>query len=436
MAFLKRLSRLRRDTRGNALALCAAALPLMIGGAGLAIDSVQISLAKRELQRAADSAAMAGAYTTNVNAEATAANRLAEARLSVARDLQVNNDTPLSTPAVVQNSPATGRFAADALAVRVQLRANRSLSFLSFFEATPAALTVEATATTVRDGNFCLLALENSTTVPGITVGGSARINVGCGIATNSRAPAAITATGSSSVTANPVSAVGGIPAGNFNASDRLPNSPVQVDPYARIPAPNPTNCRAPPTNLTALTTTTPGYNSTDRSFCFRGLSITSAVTMNFDEPTILYIDGSGGGNNGGGLTIGPHGSITGRNVTIVLTTTSSNPSSVATFGMNSGSVINMTAPTSGPYAGLLMYEDRRAPFRTTQFNGNSGSVLNGALYFPSGRFYYNGTADMTASCLQMIAKQLDFNSGIIGNTCPANGPTRNFQGSFVRLVA
>jgi Flp pilus assembly protein TadG len=432
MAFLKRLSRLRRDTRGNALALCAAALPLMIGGAGLAIDTVRISLAKRELQRAADSAAMAGAYTTNVNAEATAADRLAQARLSVARDLVVNNDARLSAAAVVQNSPATGAFAADALAVRVQLRSDQNLSFLSFFDDTPAALTVEATATTVRDGNFCLLALENSTTVSGITVGGSARINVGCGIATNSRAPAAITATGSSSVTANPVSAVGGIPAGNFNASDRLPNSPVQVDPYAKVPAPTPSNCRAPPNNLTALTTTSPGYNSTDRSFCFRGLSITSAVTMNFAEPTILYIDGS----SGGGLSIGPHGSITGRNVTIVLTTTSSNAASVATFGMNSGSVINMTAPTSGPYAGLLMYEDRRAPYRTTQFNGNSGSILNGALYFPSGRFYYNGTADMTASCLQMIARVLDFNSGIIGNTCPANGPTRNFQGSFVRLVA
>jgi len=426
MAFLKRLSRIRRDTRGNALAMCAAALPLMIGGAGLAIDTVTISLAKRELQRAADSAAMAGAYTTNVNAEALPADRLAQARLSVDRDLVVNNDARLSAAAVVQNSPATGAFAADALAVRVQLTSTPKLNFLSFFDSTPAAVTVEATATTVRDGNFCLLALEDSTITAGITVGGSARINIGCGMATNSRAAAAITATGSSNVTANPVSAVGGIPAGNFTTSDRLPNSPVQVDPYARIPAPNPTNCRAPPNNLTNLATTSPGYNSTDRSFCFRGLNITSAVTMNFAEPTVLYIDGS----SGGGLNIGPHGSITGRNVTIVLTTTSSNPATVATFGMNSGSVINMTAPTSGSYAGLLMYEDRRAPYRTTQFNGNSGSILNGALYFPSGRFFYNGT-----SCLQLIARVLDFNSGVIGNNCPATGPTRNFQGSVVRLV-
>jgi uncharacterized membrane protein len=430
------LSALRRDVRGNALALGAAALPLLIGGAGLALDTVTISLVKRELQRAADSAAIAGAYSANHNSSAATATRTTLVNNAVTRDLAVNNEASLSAAAVVQNAPLTGTYAGDTLAVRVQLRSNLSMSFLSLFDPTPVAIEVEATATTMRDGDMCLLALEDSATVPGVTVGGSARINVGCGIATNSRAPAAITATGSSLVTANPLSAVGGIPAGNFSTSERYPNSSVQIDPFANIPAPSPTNCRNPPTTLTALTTSTVGYNSADRSFCFNGLSVDSPITMNFAEPTILYINGAGGGNSGGGLSIGPHGSITGTNVTIVLTTTNSNPSSVATFNMNSSSVINMTAPATGPYAGLLIYEDRRAPYRTTQFNGNSGSILNGALYFPSGRFYFNGTADMSASCLQLVAKQLDFNAGTIGNNCPTGGPTRNFKGSLVRLVA
>ena len=94
-----------------------------------------------------------------------------------------------------------------------------------------------------------------------------------------------------------------------------------------------------------------------------------------------------------------------------------------------------LTAPASGPYKGILMYEDRRAPSRTTQFNGNSGSVLNGAFYFPSARFFYNGAATMAASCLQMVALRLDFNSGRVGNECPETGTTRNFKGSYVRLV-
>src|SRR5512133_3551477 len=51
-----------RDKRGNALVIAGAALPLVIGSAGLASDTIQWVLWKRQLQRAADSAAIAGVY--------------------------------------------------------------------------------------------------------------------------------------------------------------------------------------------------------------------------------------------------------------------------------------------------------------------------------------------------------------------------------------
>ena len=56
------LKRLWRDRRGNSLAIAGAALPLVLGSAGLASDTIQWTLWKRQLQRAADSAAMAGVY--------------------------------------------------------------------------------------------------------------------------------------------------------------------------------------------------------------------------------------------------------------------------------------------------------------------------------------------------------------------------------------
>jgi Flp pilus assembly protein TadG len=58
----KFLKKLLRDRRGNALIIAGAALPLIIGAAGLATDTVQWALWKRQLQRAADSAALAGVY--------------------------------------------------------------------------------------------------------------------------------------------------------------------------------------------------------------------------------------------------------------------------------------------------------------------------------------------------------------------------------------
>ena len=65
IAFMKSLW---RDRRGNALVIAAAALPLVLGSAGLASDTIQWALWKRQLQRAADSAALAGVYA-KVHAE-------------------------------------------------------------------------------------------------------------------------------------------------------------------------------------------------------------------------------------------------------------------------------------------------------------------------------------------------------------------------------
>jgi len=56
------LKKLWRDRRGNALVIAAAALPLVVGSAGLASDTIQWVVWKRQLQKAADSAALAGVY--------------------------------------------------------------------------------------------------------------------------------------------------------------------------------------------------------------------------------------------------------------------------------------------------------------------------------------------------------------------------------------
>ena len=105
MGFWKRLRTLIRNESGNTLAIGAAAMPIIIGAAALAVDTVHISLAKRELQRAADSAAIAGVWAINHNPTSTGSARATFARNGVTRDLQVNNDETLSSAAVVENAP-------------------------------------------------------------------------------------------------------------------------------------------------------------------------------------------------------------------------------------------------------------------------------------------------------------------------------------------
>ncbi len=84
IAFVKRL---REDRRGNVLAIVGAALPLLVGAAGLATDTIEWVLWKRQLQRAADSAALAGVYTRIANDDETAVEG------AVDTDLTLNHHT-------------------------------------------------------------------------------------------------------------------------------------------------------------------------------------------------------------------------------------------------------------------------------------------------------------------------------------------------------
>src|SRR5579884_2048156 len=59
--------RLWKNNRGNALLIAGAALPMIVGAAGLATDTIQWTLWKRQLQRAADSAAIAAVYDRQAN---------------------------------------------------------------------------------------------------------------------------------------------------------------------------------------------------------------------------------------------------------------------------------------------------------------------------------------------------------------------------------
>src|SRR5687768_5615897 len=105
IAFLRSLW---RDRRGNALVIAAAALPLVLGSAGLASDTIEWALWKRQLQRAADSAAMAGVYSI---VQLEGAN--SGVQNAVTRDLEVNSHVGITTTKDVTSSPSVGAYTSD-----------------------------------------------------------------------------------------------------------------------------------------------------------------------------------------------------------------------------------------------------------------------------------------------------------------------------------
>jgi len=194
------LRTLLADTRGNVLVLSALAMPLMIGAAGLAMDTV-LTLIQRQMQRQADSAALAGALARAQGAAAASA-----ANSSITRDRQVS----LSKTPVIENAPTAGSYAGNTGAVRVIIESTQTQVFSDMFRRKPPTLRVEATAASMTNGNYCVVSLEKSSAV-GVTMQGSAGIDMGCGLATNSKGVPAVTTGGASTVKVSHVAAVGGL---------------------------------------------------------------------------------------------------------------------------------------------------------------------------------------------------------------------------------
>ncbi len=406
--------RLARDQRGNILLITAAAIPVLIGAAGLATDTVQWTLWKRQLQRQADSAALAGAFARAQGASASA---------SATADINRTTEFTLYGSPLIENGPTTGAYAGDSRAVRVVLQIQRRLPFAGIFQATAPVIEAEATAAVLSNGNYCVISLE-STNTTGVTFSGNTNLNMGCGIATNSSGSAAVSAGGSSSIIATPVAAVGGIVQNsNFVSPTTFqPYSIPQLDPFASLPTPTlPASCSGK-VNVGSQESQTisPG--------CYRGMEIKGTLNL---SPGIYYINGSS-------IDIGGQSIINGTGVTIILTSenAATNPSTIATVSINAGATVNLTAPTSGTYKGVLFYQDRRAPYAINRFNGNSSSTYEGAIYMPKQMVEWTGTAGMNVNCLQIVSRRATFSGNSnISNSCPPGSGGSSFQGTRVLLV-
>lgn len=410
---------LLRCKRGNALILVAVTSPLLVAAAAIGLDTIQLSLAKQTLQRSADSAATAGAFALLQNRTPTAAAN------AVDRDLTLNNKITLSAPRVVQNSPQSGPMTGDMGAVRVVLTAKRAVPFMSFFTGDEGAdIQVEATAAAVPTGNYCVVSLETGAAT-GIEFGGGSAFNFGCGLATNSTGSSAIWVHGSPKVTVSTVAAPGGVPpATSFLGSPTvIPNSRPLADPFANLPHPE-----LPVTCNDKLTIDDSGDHTVEPG-CYDGMDLKKGnITLNAGT---YYI-------NGDTLSFGSKATVTGNGVTFVLTSRNavSDPDSIASLDTSGGPEINLTAPTTGDYAGLVIYQDRRAPDQDVKINGNADSVLDGAIYMPTQTVTFNGGAGMIVRCLRLVTLRAKFTgSADVVNTCPANAPIRGFAGLTIRLV-
>jgi len=401
------LKKIWRDRRGNALVIAGAALPLIVGSAGLATDTIEWSLWKRQLQRAADSAALAGMYAELQGKALDNCSTFSSATYAkpIGYDVRKNDDSGITTSCTASNPPKTGSYTGDSRAVQVTLTGSRALSFSGMFMSSPPTITASATATLVDTGKFCLVTLNNTST-PGITMGGNSSATFGCGAISNSTGSSSITSNGNSySFTADPVASVGGMPTSITGSTDLEPYHTPEPDPFAgkystSIPAG--TNCKTFNQN-TYTTTTGTGQNKVTVNHlysyetkpggggtCYSDFSPSGNGTYYMDAGTYYLYN----------TDFNPGGTVTliGTNVTIILTGTA--PGAVTLSG---NQTIQLSANPTGAYAKMLFIQAPGAASGST-INGTSSSSFDGGMYFPSTNVTFNGTSGAMTKCAMVVS--------------------------------
>lgn len=461
--------KLRKDRRGNVLAITAAFLPVIVGAAGLATDTIQWTLWRRQLQRAADSAAFAGVYDRAANNGATA-----NVPTAVCRDLAVNLHTWMG---LLGTSPCTGAVGSyaelntDASSnafvtnrVMVRLQVQKPLPFSSMFMSTAPVIQASATAGSVRaGGNPCMLALSSTGTA--INNSGNAKVTAPtCIFYSDSSSSNSAAAGGNSKVKAKAIAGVGGIASSNnWQVDQYLPYSPSLPDPLAppssTAVTPDVSDMKCAGHYVTSgggpNATTTWVYDDLDYNTnmatatylgsdglphtganCWKSISIGSSrsftVPSTYSGP--IYV-------NGGSVNF--QGDFTCTACAIVLTNKDPTSTTIGGMDTNSQAKVNITAPTSGTYNGIAIYQDRRAPGgNVDKINGGSNNQINGVVYFPKDTLWLNGTGDTVSLCSMFIANKLNFNG--TGNIAISSAEDTSCSGvnlprgtiTIVRLVA
>jgi hypothetical protein len=399
------------------LIISAAVMPLFVAAAAFAVDTIQISVWNRQMQRAADSAALAGAFALTQSSDPDGEVEFTVD--AVHRDLDENYFPTLSQAELVDIGPRLGYDRT----VRVRLTTQPVVPFIGFFTGAPATISVDATAAIVGDGTFCVLSLYEGED-PGIDIGGNANVNLGCGVASNSIGEEGVTATGSSSLTATPIMARGGLNGAknNFVAPTTLqPHAAAQSDPFAGVPNPSPnaSDCTA-----TLDVGTQDDISLPTGNYCYASANIKGKISFGAGSTVTVY---------GGDLDFGAQAKVTAPTTTWVMTGTNG---AAGDLKMNGQANLNLSAPESGPYDGILFYRDRRATNIEIKINGGSDMILRGAMYFPSSDITFNGNAGLQAHCFQMVGQLLKFRgTATLTNSCPGAPDQPGFQATYVRLV-
>lgn len=354
-----------KDESGQVMVVTVLSMSLLIGFLALAVDVGTLFRAKRLMQTAADSAAIAAAQEWQYG-DGTAAADAAAAQNGVPIGgtnggvVTVNNG-PLHGP----HQGVSGYY--EAIVSQTQPTFFGKIFTGSIFQ-NSVAVTGRAVATLGNNQN-CVYTL--GATGQDISVTGNAAISIAnCGIVDDSSSSNALSITGNATLNAKMIGIVGG-----FSKTGNVTLTPTPAtgigstsDPLDFLPTPTvPSGCSADP-QLTGNVTRTLTQG------CYNGITATGNITLNL-SPGLYVINGN--------LNLTGNITLTGSGVTLDLLGSTTLPGNVN---------LDLTAPTSGTYNGVLIIQPSTNS-NPLSLTGNAGSIFEGIVYAPNAAVAFTGNS-------------------------------------------
>jgi Flp pilus assembly protein TadG len=397
-----------RSREGSVAIQLGILMMALIGMSALGAEVTFALYKHRQQQSAADSAALSAAIALTVGHPKDPA---LEARAIAASAGFVDGSD--NTTITVNNPPAKGPYAGNSLAIEVIVSRQQMLSMVSLFQNGPFTITARSVATQ-GGAPYCMLALDTSAANAIVVENNAVVSNPVCGVAANSTSSSALVLKNNAQVK-GPVSVRGNWSIANngqLSGHPLISNGPSIADPYASIGLTTVPGCtvQSGSGGNKITTSLSPGH------FC-NGWSFGNNATVNLAAGT-YYIDQQ--------LSLGNGSAINGKSVTLVI-----NGNYAISFGNNN--LINITAPTSGPYAGLAFLGLRTATPTVTQIFSNNTSInIKGAVYFPNQIVQFdNNGATTPGGCTQLIGRIIDIQNSVeLDNNCSGTGVVSIGNGS------
>jgi hypothetical protein len=382
--------------RGQSLPLVAASIMGLMCVAALAIDVGNWRYQQRLEQTAADSAALAGA--TELSYSTSLSSITSSAQTDAASNGFTNGSS--GTTVTVNNPPQAGAYAGNTSAVEVIVSKPQPMHFSLFGGTTNVSARSVAMLTSANRN--CIYALDSSSSA--ITLDGGTIDAPKCGIISNG----GLLFNGSGTVDAASIGYAGSSATLN-NTS--FPGAQPKRAIAAADPCPTVSGCSyltaTPPTSGACMSQTT--FNSTSTITISPGKYCQQVLT----EGGGAVVFSPGVYDFQAGFTNNNAPSMSGTGVTFYV--------QGGAFIVGSKTNVNLSAPTSGSTAGVLVYQPAS---NTSQFtlNGSSGGNWGGMIYLPGTTLIVDG-GSITSSLL-IVANDLLFNS-----TTNINVPTATLTG-------